>query len=264
MSQPLHPTVPATPRGETGQPTLKTDTARVLMAAALLAGCTAGTLASWGGLGLGYFFKAAVLLGLFAALMWHGLFAPPATLHPHARFGAANRVTLLRLGMTALLAALLGETLSTAAWRNVVVVATASASFDAVDGWLARRSGLASAFGARFDMESDAAFTLVLSALVFQSGQVGVWVLASGLMRYAFVAAARRWPWLAGPLRPSRRRQTACVVQIATLIACLSPAVPPALAAVLAATSLALLAWSFAVDVRHLHRARPAPTPPET
>ena len=40
-------------------------------------------------------------------------------------------------------------------------------------------------------METDAAFTLVLCALVLQAGQAGPWVLAAGLMRYAFVAAAR-------------------------------------------------------------------------
>ena len=78
----------------------------------------------------------------------------------------------------------------------------ASSAGDAADGALARRQGLASAFGARFDMETDAAFTLVLSALVWQAGQAGAWVLASGLMRYAFVGAAIALPWLAGPLPP--------------------------------------------------------------
>ena len=77
-------------------------------------------------------------------------------------------------------------------------------------------------------------------------------------MRYAFVAAARVWPWLAAPLAPSRRRQTVCVVQITTLIVCLGPIVPPALAAALAAASLAALTLSFAVDLRYLARTRPA------
>ena len=142
-----------------------------------------------------------------------------------------------------------------AAWW-LVVIATATALLDAVDGALARRSGLASAFGARFDMETDAAFTLVLCALVFQAGQAGPWVLASGLMRYAFVAASRPWPWLAGALPPSRRRQTVCVVQITSLIICLGPIVPPWLATALAASSLALLSLSFAIDIRTLARRR--------
>jgi phosphatidylglycerophosphate synthase len=109
-------------------------------------------------------------------------------------------------------------------------------------------------------METDAAFTLVLCALVLQAGQAGPWVLASGLMRYAFVAAARAWPWLAGALPPSRRRQTVCVVQITTLIVCLGPIVPPPLAAGLAGISLVLLTLSFAIDVRTLARQRPTPS----
>jgi phosphatidylglycerophosphate synthase len=109
-------------------------------------------------------------------------------------------------------------------------------------------------------METDAAFTLVLCALVLQAGQAGPWVLASGLMRYAFVAASKPWPWLAGALPPSKRRQTVCVVQITALIICLGPIVPPWLAASLAAFSLALLSLSFAVDIRTLARQRPTLT----
>jgi len=163
----------------------------------------------------------------------------------------------------ALMAALVGEAFPRppldgapmAAWA-LVLIATLTAVLDAADGALARRSGLASAFGARFDMETDAAFTLVLCALVLQAGQAGAWVLAAGLMRYAFVAAARVWPWLGAPLPPSRRRQTVCVVQITALIACLGPIVPPVLASALALSSLALLAISFGIDVQHLARQR--------
>ena len=78
-------------------------------------------------------------------------------------------------------------------------------------------------------------------------------------MRYAFVAAAALWPWLAAPLPPSRRRQAVCVVQITALIVCLGPIVPPALASALAALSLLLLGASFATDVWHLARQRVRP-----
>jgi phosphatidylglycerophosphate synthase len=167
------------------------------------------------------------------------------------------------------MAALVGEpfplapldAMPTAAWC-LVIVATVTALLDAVDGALARRSGLSSAFGARFDMETDAAFTLVLCMLVAQSNQAGLWILASGLMRYSFVVAALAWPWLSATLPPSKRRQTVCVVQITTLIVCLAPIVPPLLAASLAAISLTLLTLSFATDVRTLAHQRP--TPPET
>lgn len=218
-------------------------------------------LAASGGLGTLYAIKALVFYTAGAALVWRAL---GQGRHPQPRFGAANRVTLCRLALAALLAALLGEPVPRppletaaalpAAWL-IVVAATLTALLDAVDGPLARRSGMASDFGARFDMETDAAFTLVLCALVLQAGQAGPWVLAAGLMRYAFVAAARAWPWLSAPLPPSRRRQTVCVLQITTLIVCLGPIVPPDLSAMLAAASLALLTASFAIDVRTLRRA---------
>jgi phosphatidylglycerophosphate synthase len=243
---------------------LAKDAAHDLAAVGLLVLLTAFGLAASADLGLDYAAKALLVFALGAGLVWRALGA-----HPHARFGPANRVTLARLGAMALMAALVGEAfprtpldaMPAAAWW-LVVAATLTALLDAVDGALARGSGLASAFGARFDMETDAAFTLVLCALVVQAGQAGVWILASGLMRYAFVAAAFVWPWLNGPLPPSKRRQTVCVVQITTLIVCLGPIVPPLLASALAAVSLALLTLSFAIDVRTLARQRP--TPPET
>jgi phosphatidylglycerophosphate synthase len=240
---------------------LARDAARDLAAVATLVLLVALAMASLVGLGTDYVFKAAMVFALGTWLVWRALGA-----HPHARFGPANRVTLARLGAMALLAALVGEAMPRApldampapAWW-LVIAATVTALLDAVDGALARRSGLASAFGARFDMETDAAFTLVLCALVVQADQAGPWILASGLMRYAFVAAAWVWPLLNGPLPPSKRRQTVCVVQITTLIVCLGPIVLPLLATSLAAISLALLTLSFATDVRTLARQRPTP-----
>jgi phosphatidylglycerophosphate synthase len=237
---------------------LARDAARDLAVAAALVLVMAVSLAVGAGLGLDHAAKAGLVFAAAVWLVWRGLGA-----HPHARFGPANRVTLARLGAMALMAALIGEVIprtpmDAAGWW-LVVAATLTALLDAVDGALARRSGLASAFGARFDMETDAAFTLVLCALVVQAGQAGPWILASGLMRYAFVAAAALWPWLNGPLPPSKRRQTVCVVQITTLIVCLGPIVPPLLANALAAISLALLTLSFAIDVRTLARQRPTP-----
>ena len=240
---------------------LRRDTARDLVAIGVLVVAIAWVLSGVAGWGVDYGVKAVLCFAAGAWLVWRGL-----PHHPHPRFGPANRVTLARMGLMALIAALVGESLprppldaeSPALW-SLVVVATVTAVLDAVDGALARRSGLTSAFGARFDMETDAAFTLVLCALVLQAGQAGPWVLASGLMRYAFVAAARAWPWLDAPLAPSKRRQTVCVIQITTLIVCLGPIVPPWLASALAALSLALLTLSFAIDVRTLAQQRPTP-----
>ena len=44
-------------------------------------------------------------------------------------------------------------------------------ALDGVDGWLARRRGMSSAFGARFDMEIDALLVQVLAILVWRYGK---------------------------------------------------------------------------------------------
>ena len=101
---------------------------------------------------------------------------------------------------------------------------------DAVDGWLARRLGLASRFGARFDLEIDALMMLILSVLVWQTGRVDAWVLAIGGMRYGFVALGMIWPAARRPLPPSFRRKAVCALLGVLLLICLLPPTPPWLA----------------------------------
>jgi phosphatidylglycerophosphate synthase len=178
--------------------------------------------------------------------------------HPFTRFGAANQMTLIRAGLVALVAGLIGEPAVAPVAAVAVGVAAAVEIFDGVDGWLARRGGLASAFGARFDMEVDALLIMVLAILAWQHGRAGAWVLLSGLLRYAFVAAGWLAPWIARPLPPSRRRQTICVVQIAALVAVVSPLMPSSVTSPVAAAALAVLAASFLMDIVWLWRARSA------
>ncbi|WEN42243.1 hypothetical protein CKCBHOJB_01828 [Thauera sp. GDN1] len=170
---------------------------------------------------------------------------------PRTTLGPANRVTLGR----AVLVALVAGTLAAPVWAQhhaawVAVVAGIALALDGVDGWVARRWRCASAFGARFDMELDAFLILVLCAHLLLMGKAGSWVLVIGAMRYGFVAAMRVWPWLDGPLPESGRRKLVCVWQVASLLLCLLPVVDATSAAVLLAAALGLLAWSFAVDVR--------------
>ena len=175
--------------------------------------------------------------------------------HPFPRFGAANQLTLVRAALVALVAGLAGEPAAAPIAAAAVSLAAIVELLDGVDGWLARRSGLASAFGARFDMEVDALLIMALAILAWQHGKAGGWVLLSGLLRYAFVAAGWLAPWMSRPLPPSRRRQAVCVVQIAGLCAAVAPIVPPGASAIVAAVSLAALAASFLVDVVWLWRA---------
>lgn len=175
--------------------------------------------------------------------------------HPFTTLGPANVLTGARTLVMALLAGMATAPASPLRVWPLVVLATVGAVADLFDGPLARRSGMASAFGARFDMEIDALLILVLSLLVWRALPIGSWILLAGALRYGFIVAGWTLPWMNGPLPPSRRRQTLCVVQIVALIVCLGPPVPFAVVSPLAATSLALLVWSFAVDIRWLHRA---------
>jgi phosphatidylglycerophosphate synthase len=174
--------------------------------------------------------------------------------YPHGSFGLCNAVTLARLVIVTALAASLFAG-GTEAWP-VVALAAIALALDGVDGWLARRGGLVSAFGARFDMETDSAFALVLSLHALATGAAGPVVLVLGVMRYAFVAAAALLPWLNGPLPERFSRKAVCVLQIATLIVIQVPGIPSGMAAALVALAAAALVWSFGLDIALLWRER--------
>lgn len=170
-----------------------------------------------------------------------------------SRFGEANQTTLLRSGLVCLI----GSTLLVSShepdvgWHLAGLIAVALA-LDGVDGFLARKLNLASEFGARFDMEIDALLLLILSLLVWQTGQAGAWVLLIGLMRYAFVAASWFMKALAGPLRPSFRRKTVCALQGIALLACLLPPLDQSMSSVIALVALTALLLSFGLDIKAL------------
>lgn len=225
-----------------------------------LAGLTVWAAASALGPGLGLppAYPLACLLALlpFAWLALTGL-----DRHGHRVWGWANRVTLLRGGLLALLGGLMPflpavpAGLPGGGW-GLAVIAVTALSLDGVDGWLARRTGLCSPYGARFDMESDTVAILILSLLLWQVGLVGPWVLLSGLLRPGFVLAGRVWPWLAAPLPPSQRRRVICMVQVAVLALAFVPVASPMLTRVAVGAALGLLLFSFAVDTVWLKRHR--------
>ena len=175
-------------------------------------------------------------------------------------FGAANWVTLARAVfalslLTWALATLLSGAVPMPAWRWVIAMgAVAALCLDGVDGYLARRFENATPFGARFDMETDALTMLALALMVLAAGQVGPWVLSGGLMRYIFVLGGWMWPAFARPLPRCKRRQIACVVQMAALIVTLLPPLSPAGASAICLVGLAFLSYSFGADVVWLAR----------
>ena len=207
------------------------------------------------GLGAGFLPKSALLFGAGALLVLRGL---PAH-HPFSTLGPANGVTLVRAALVALLAGLIGERASGAP-AFAASIALAVIALDGVDGWLARYTRMASSFGARFDMETDAVLVAVLALLAWQFGKVGAWVLLSGLMRYLFLAAAILIPLLRQPVPSSFRGKSIAVFQILALILAICPVCSVALASALAAIALGLLTGSFLLDVvwwvRHAEPAR--------
>lgn len=203
-----------------------------------------------------FLFKASVVLAAIVLLARQSARAH----HPFPRFGPANYVTMVRACMVAIVAGFIGEPSLPGAGWIVAGAAGVATLLDGVDGWVARRTGMASAFGARFDMETDALLIQVLAILAWQYGKAGPWVLVSGLLRYLFVAAGWVLPWMREPLLPSIRRKAICVVQTVGLILTILPPIAPPASEWLAAVSLAALVYSFLADTLWLWRR--APTSP--
>lgn len=185
-----------------------------------------------------------------------GCFIPrkAALFHPHRHFGLANVLTTVRLALACLLAAFAIELGlghfggDTAAWMFSGCAAVAL-MLDGLDGIAARRSGAASVFGARFDMETDAFMILVLSVIAFMLAKAGAWVIVSGLLRYLYVLAALVVPALTRPLAPAGRRKAIAAIQGATLCAVLAPVIQQPASALAAGIALALLIYSFGADI---------------
>ncbi len=199
-------------------------------------------------LGAHFPFRAS---GVFVAIMAVAT-ALVGPYHPFARIGPANMVTIGRVILLALLAGGVPEPPSRRIAWATIAAGTFLAVLDGVDGSLARRSRMSSRFGARFDMETDALFILVLSVIVWQHGKAGAWVLIGGLLRYAFVAAKWLLPWMARPLDPTFRGKAMAVAHMVGLLVALGPIIPTPLSAMAAAVTLAALVWSFAIDFRRL------------
>ena len=197
----------------------------------------------------------AKVIGMFVATMAIAI-AGLRDYHPFPRFGPANVTTTLRALLVAMVVGFIGESASSHFAEETILIASIAAALDGVDGWLARRTAMASAFGARFDVEIDALLIQALAVLAWQHDKAGVWVLASGLLRYAFVGIGRLLPWMRRPLVPTFRGRAICVLQIAILIVALIPAVIRPASSVAAAAGLVVLCYSFGVDTLWLWRHR--------
>ena len=164
-----------------------------------------------------------------------------------SRFGWANVATATRSTLVAIITGLVAASFVAPIPVPLLIgLVVPALILDAVDGWVARRTGTTTELGARFDMEVDAFLLLVLSAYVSQI--LGPWVLAIGLMRYVFVAAGWILPWLVLQLPPRYWRKVVTAVQGIALTLAASGLIP-VLAAVLVGVALVLLVESFGRDV---------------
>jgi phosphatidylglycerophosphate synthase len=146
---------------------------------------------------------------------------------PTGQLGIANLVTTLRLVLTCAL--LVGSTRLPDA--ILVVTALSILILDGIDGWLARRFGAASEFGARYDVEADALFVIALAVILLSRGAAGPWVLIAGLWRYFYILIRLVLP---SPIEAPRTLfgRVSYVVMLVSFI--LAVIVPPAWSARLA------------------------------
>jgi phosphatidylglycerophosphate synthase len=175
--------------------------------------------------------------------------------HGVNRLGPAGRVTLTRAVLAGGVAALTADSFGRPApVTALVALAVLVLVLDCVDGWIARRTRTASAFGARFDLEVDAFLILVLSVYVARS--TGAWVLAIGVARYAFVAAGWQLRWLRAPAPPRHWCKVVAATQGIVLTVAAADAAPRDLTVAALVVSLAVLTESFGREVCWLWRLR--------
>ena len=195
------------------------------------------------------------VVGISFGVIANLLLAEGLDRHGADGLGPADRVTLTRTtlagGVAALVADSFGGPTPVAALVALTVVALV---LDGVDGWVARRTGTASALGARFDGEVDAFLILVLSVYVARSS--GGWVLSIGAARYSFLVAGWVLPWMSKTVPPRYWRKVVAATQGIVLTFAAADVLPPLLTNAAVAVSMALLAESFGRDVGWLWRRR--------
>jgi phosphatidylglycerophosphate synthase len=226
----------------------QTGPATGLIAQVLLLAVLAGTA------GLG---AAGWVVGVACAVTMAAALARGLARGPGDGLGSASRVTLARATLAVGVAALVADSFShRTPVALLVTLAAVALALDAVDGWVARRTGTASALGARFDGEVDAFLILALSGYV--AATYGAWVLAMGAARYLFLAGEWLLPWMRAPLPPRRWRRIVAAAQGLVLTLAAAEVLPRAFTQALLVAALAALAASFGECTWWLWRRRGA------
>ena len=198
---------------------------------------------------------AGWFVGVTSGLILDAALARALWRNPAARLGPADWVTLARATLAVGVAALAAASFERdAATATLVALASVALALDFVDGQVARRTSSASALGARLDGEVDAFLILALSVEVARSA--GVWVLAIGAARYAFLAGEWPFAWMRAPLPRRDWRKVVAAAQGITLTIAAAEVLAPVVTRAALAVALALLAESFGRDIWWLRRHR--------
>jgi phosphatidylglycerophosphate synthase len=141
-------------------------------------------------------------------------------------------------------------------WALTIVLLAVELT-DFLDGRIARQIG-ASEFGATWDMECDALFTLALAVTAYHLTDLSAFVLAIGAMRYVYVVL---WRYDGDPPRYPRvykvYAKTVAATIVVTLIVVLAPIIGSALRTAAVAIVLSLQTVSFLWDlVLHVSAVR--------
>jgi phosphatidylglycerophosphate synthase len=197
----------------------------------------------------------ARIVGLACAVTMAAALARGIARRSGERLGQASWVTLARATLAVGVAALATDSLDHGTpVALLVTLAAVALALDAVDGWVARRTGTETGLGARFDGEVDAFLILALSAYVAPA--CGAWVLAIGIARYLFLAGEWLLPWMRAPLPPRRWRKLAAATQGVVLTVAAAGVLPLALTQALLVAALVVLTASMAECVWWLWRRR--------
>ena len=209
-------------------------------------------LAATAGLGV-----AGWVVGVACAMTMAATLARGLARGAGGRLGPASWVTLARATLAVGVAALAADSFAhDTSVALLVTLAAVALGLDAADGWVARRTGTATALGARFDGEVDAFLILALS--VYVAPAYGAWVLAIGAARYLFLAGEWLLPWMRAPLPRRGWRLAVAAAQGVVLTVAAAGVLPRSLTQALLAAALVLLAVSVGECTLWLWRRRHA------
>ncbi len=209
-------------------------------------------LAATAGLGV-----AGWVVGVACAMTMAATLARGLARGAGGRLGPASWVTLARATLAVGVAALAADSLAhDTSVALLVTLAAVALALDAADGWVARRTGTATALGARFDGEVDAFLILALS--VYVAPAYGAWVLAIGAARYLFLAGEWLLPWMRAPLPRRGWRLAVAAAQGVVLTVAAAGVLPRSLTQALLAAALVLLMVSVGECTWWLWRRRHA------